>query len=39
VLTDPNLTRVAVKVKVKELHLFLDALEGTEFALEHIYDY
>ena len=39
VLTDPERTRVAVKVQVAELHLFLEALEGTGFTLEHIYDY
>lgn len=39
VLTEPEMTRVAVKVKVRELHLFLAALEGTGFTLEHIYDY
>jgi hypothetical protein len=38
-LTDPELTRVAVKVRLEVLRLFLDELENSANRLEHLYDY
>ena len=39
VLTQPELTRVALKVKVRDLHLLLQELKDKNSRLEHIYDY
>ncbi len=40
ILTQPKLTRAAIKVRVDELHLFLNELsKQKEFKFEHIYDY
>jgi len=39
ILTQPGLARVAMKVSVPELHLFLRELDGGVAILEHIYEY
>lgn len=39
ILTNPDLTRVAVKVRLENLRLFLDELEKSPSKLEHLYDY
>ncbi len=39
ILTDQNLTRVALKIKLSELPLFLDTVVNSEYIIEHIYDY
>jgi len=39
ILTDPELKRVAVRVRLEDLRLFLDELENSPNRLEHIYDY
>lgn len=40
VLTQPGLTRVAIKVRVADMHLFLQELEGRDdIEFEHMYDY
>ncbi|WKZ37014.1 MAG: hypothetical protein QY332_03630 [Anaerolineales bacterium] len=40
ILTQPGLTRAAIKVQVDELHLFLEELqEYPDVQFEHIYDY
>lgn len=39
ILTDPELTRVAVKVRLEDLRSFLDELENSPNQLEHLYDY
>jgi hypothetical protein len=39
ILTDPNLTRVAVRVRLEDLRLFLDEIENSPGRLEHLYDY
>jgi len=39
ILTQAELTRVAVKVRVTDLHLFLQELADKDLRLEHIYDY
>jgi hypothetical protein len=39
ILTDPTLTRVAVRVRLQDLRPFLDELENTPNRLEHLYDY
>jgi hypothetical protein len=39
VLIDPELTRVAVRVRLADLRLFLDGLENGPSRLEHLYDY
>jgi hypothetical protein len=39
ILIDPELTRVAVRVRLEDLHLFLDELENSPNRLEHLYDY
>ena len=39
ILTDPALTRVAVRVRLEDLRLFLDELENSPGRLEHLYDY
>ena len=37
--TQPELTRVAARMKVSQLHLFLQELVAKNLKLEHIYDY
>jgi hypothetical protein len=39
VLTDPQRTRLAVRVRLEDLRLFLDELEHSPYQLEHLYDY
>jgi hypothetical protein len=39
ILTDPALTRLAVRVKLQDLRSFLDELENSPNRLEHLYDY
>jgi hypothetical protein len=40
ILTHPNLTRVAIKVRVADMHLFLQELKGRDdVQFEHFYDY
>jgi hypothetical protein len=39
ILTDPELTRVAVRVRLEDLRQFLDELENSPKRLEHLYDY
>lgn len=39
ILTDPELTRLAVRVKLQDLRSFLDELENGPNRLEHLYDY
>jgi hypothetical protein len=39
ILTDPELTRLAVRVSLEDLRLFLDELENSPYRLEHLYDY
>ncbi len=40
ILTQPGTARVGVRVRVPELHLFLEELQGAEnIQFEHIYDY
>jgi hypothetical protein len=39
ILTDPELTRLAVRVRLEDLRLFLDELENSPYRLEHLYDY
>jgi hypothetical protein len=39
ILTDPALTRLAVRVRLQDLRLFLDELENSPNRLEHLYDY
>lgn len=39
ILTDPELTRLAVRVKLADLRSFLDELENSPNRLEHLYDY
>lgn len=40
ILTQPGLTRAAIKVRVADMHLFLQELKGkTDMQFEHFYDY
>lgn len=40
ILTQPGLTRAAIKVRVPDMHLFLQELKGTsDVQFEHMYDY
>jgi len=40
ILTQPGLARVAIKVRVADMHLFLQELKGrSEIQFEHMYDY
>ena len=40
ILTQPGLTRAAIKVRVADMHLFLEELKGrSDVQFEHMYDY
>ena len=40
ILTQPELTRAAIKVRVADIHLFLQELQGrSDVRFEHMYDY